>query len=547
MKKINILILSFLMLLTLNSCEKSSGDSLNIYNVGEYLDLDLIDEFEQEYGVSVNYTTFDSNETAITKMQSDSYDLVVLSDYAVEQASVNDMIKPIDWSRIEGFNQNMLVSSLYGILNDLKEEENGFDFLKYSVPYFFGKVGICYDKNKVSEEDILEGFKILHNEKYDGQVAYYDSSRDGFMVAYKELGYSMNTTSLSETEEAFSWIKEIRKTVNCAFKTDELLSEMPDGKYAISLMYSGDAIYSMMEENDDVDLDFYVPDCGTNFFCDGMVIPSTVKNEDLAYKFISFMLRHDNAKANSIYVGYSSPIESVYNELVMPGEEFSVEQATLPYTEENGYVAGSAYENGQIVESIGGGLCQVSTTLYNAVLYAELEVTRRAPHSMSVSYVEPSRDAMIAEGISDFKFVNNYDTPILIEGYIDGNNQLGFYIYGKDTRAAGHSVEFESETLETTEYTKKYVEDTESAVGSQETEGAGMDGSTARLWKVTYENGEEVSREVINNSTYQTSDVTVKVGTKSDNAEATKLVEEAIATQDQEKINAAISKASALK
>ena len=154
---------------------------------------------------------------------------------------------------------------------------------------------------------------------------------------------------------------------------------------------------------------------------------------------------------------------------------------------------------------------------------------------------------MIAECISDFIFVNNYDTPILIEGYIDGNNQLGFYIYGKDTRSAGHSVEFESETLETTEYTKKYVEDTESAVGSQETEGAGMDGSTARLWKVTYENGEEVSREVINNSTYQTSDVTVKVGTKSDNAEATKLVEEAIATQDQEKINAAISKASALK
>ena len=219
--------------------------------------------------------------------------------------------------------------------------------------------------------------------------------------------------------------------------------------------------------------------------------------------------------------------ELINGTVVMPGEEFSVEQATLPYTEENGYVAGSAYENGQIVESIGGGLCQVSTTLYNAVLYAELEVTRRAPHSMSVSY--------------------NYDTPILIEGYIDGNNQLGFYIYGKDTRAAGHSVEFESETLETTEYTKKYVEDTESAVGSQETEGAGMDGSTARLWKVTYENGEEVSREVINNSTYQTSDVTVKVGTKSDNAEATKLVEEAIATQDQEKINAAISKASALK
>ena len=105
--------------------------------------------------------------------------------------------------------------------------------------------------------------------------------------------------------------------------------------------------------------------------------------------------------------------ELINETVVMPGEEFSVEQATLPYTEENGYVAGSAYENGQIVESIGGGLCQVSTTLYNAVLYAELEVTRRAPHSMSVSYVEPSRDAMIAEGISDFKFVNNYDLSLI--------------------------------------------------------------------------------------------------------------------------------------
>lgn len=323
MKKISILLLGALMVFILNSCQGSSGSSLNIYNVGEYLDLDLIDEFEKEYNVSVNYTTFDSNETAITKMQSDSYDLVVLSDYAVEQASINNMIEPIDWSRVEGFNQNMIVDSLKGILADLKEEENGFDFLSYSVPYFFGKVGICYDKNKVDEEDVLDGYEILHNKKYEGQVAYYDSSRDGFMAAYKELGYSMNSSSLEETEEAFNWIKQIRKTVNCAFKTDELLSEMPDGKYAISLMYSGDAIYSMMEENDDVDLDFYVPECGSNFFCDGMVIPSSAKNEDLAYKFISFMLRPENAKANSIYVGYSSPIASVYEELVMPGEEFA--------------------------------------------------------------------------------------------------------------------------------------------------------------------------------------------------------------------------------
>ena len=280
----------------------------------------------------------------------------------------------------------------------------------------------------------------------------------------------------------------------------------------------------------------------------------TLDTEDPAVKKTDLESLQDELGSYSTNAGWGDRVQNlrraaelINGTVVMPGEEFSVEQTTLPYTEENGYVAGSAYENGQIVESIGGGLCQVSTTLYNAVLYAELEVTQRASHSMSVSYVDPSRDAMIAEGISDFKFVNNYDTPILIEGYIDSNNQLGFYIYGKDTRDAEHSVEFESETLETTEYTTKYVEDTEAEIGSQETEGAGMDGSTARLWKVTYENGEEVSREVINNSTYQTADVTVKVGTKSDNAEATKLVREAITTQDEGKITEAISKASALK
>lgn len=322
MKRFNAIILLILSVLILNSCSKNNSDSLNIYNVGEYLDMDLLEEFENQYEVSVNYTTFDSNETALTKMQSDSYDIVILSDYAVEMASLNDMLLPIDWSKVEGFDQSMIVDSLLEILKDLKYEENGFDFLKYSVPYFFGKVGICYDKNKVSQEDIEKGYEILHNEKYKGMVAYYDSSRDGFMAAYKALGYSMNSTSIEETEEAFNWIKDIRKKVNCSFKTDELLSEMPDGKYAISLMYSGDAIYSMMEENDDVDLDFYVPDAGTNFFCDGMVIPSSAKNVDLAYKFISFISQEEKAKQNSVYVGYSSTIQTVYDQLVLPGEEF---------------------------------------------------------------------------------------------------------------------------------------------------------------------------------------------------------------------------------
>ena len=322
MRKILVLFLPIILALTLASCSGSTEGDLKIFNAGEYIDEELITAFEKRYGASVSYVTFDSNETAITKMKSEYFDLVIPSDYAIEQLKMSNMIKPIDWSRIEGFTKEDLAEPVLEITEKLKNEEDGWDMLEYSVPYFFGKVGITYDANIVDYEDVKVGWSLLHNEKYRNKVAYYDSSRDGFMAAYKELGYSMNSTSLQETEEAFEWIKKIRQTTNCAFKTDELLSEMPDGKYAISLMYSGDAIYSMMEQNDNIDLQFYAPESGTNVFIDAMVMPSNCRNEDLAYKFISFMLEAENAKANSIYVGYTTPVASVYEELVQEGEEF---------------------------------------------------------------------------------------------------------------------------------------------------------------------------------------------------------------------------------
>ncbi len=322
MKKFLTFSLAFMVGISLSSCGMSQGGDLKIFNCGEYIDEELLDAFEERYGVNISYVTFDSNEAAITKMKSESFDIVVPSDYAIEQLMLSNMIKPLDWSKIEGFTKDDLADPVIKILDQLKNEENGWDFLSYSVPYFFGKVGITYDANIVDDNDVKVGWSVLHNEKYRNKVAYYDSSRDGFMVAFKDLGYSMNSTDPKETEEAFEWIKKIRETTNCAFKTDELLSEMPDGKYALSLMYSGDAIYSMMEQNDDVNLKFYAPESGTNVFVDGMVIPTSVRNEELAYKFISFMLEYENAKANSIYVGYTSPIKSVYEDLVKEGEEF---------------------------------------------------------------------------------------------------------------------------------------------------------------------------------------------------------------------------------
>lgn len=227
--------------------------------------------------------------------------------------------------------------------------------------------------------------------------------------------------------------------------------------------------------------------------------------------------------------------------LLMPGEELSVYEATGPYDEENGYVLGASYENGKVVESYGGGVCQVSTTLYNAVLYAELEIVERYPHSMLVSYVAPSRDAAIAEGYKDFVFKNNYDTPIYIHAEIDAANQLCFAIYGRDTRAEGRTVKYESETVLTEEPGITYKADSEAAFGSMQTTESAHTGKEARLWKIVYQDGEEVSREVVNNSKYNKTNRVISVGTRSENAEAVSRLQNAIASQDESKIYDAIA------
>lgn len=239
-------------------------------------------------------------------------------------------------------------------------------------------------------------------------------------------------------------------------------------------------------------------------------------------------------------------VEKIDGTVLAPGEEISVHDVTAPYDKEHGYVAAGSYENGQVVETYGGGICQVSTTLYNAVLFAELEVTERYPHSMLVSYIDPSRDAAIAGDVKDFKFKNTYDTPVYIEGGIDDDGQLKFTIYGKDMRKKGRTVEYESEVTETEEYGRTYKEDPEASLGSMKYEGSPHTGKTARLWKIVKQDGKEVSRDVINNSTYQKSNEIIMVGTASDNGRASGVVSGAIATQDGTKINEAISKARAM-
>lgn len=226
-------------------------------------------------------------------------------------------------------------------------------------------------------------------------------------------------------------------------------------------------------------------------------------------------------------------------------------EVTLPQKTEHPRIKAADLKNikdclGTFSTDAGGGICQVSTTLYNAVLYAELKVIKRFPHSMAVAYVDPSRDAAIAGDYKDFRFQNNYKDPIYIEGGIDGANQLTFSIYGKETRKESRKLQFESETTHTEEPGVRYQANADAAIGSIVAAGGGHTGRTARLWKIVIQDGKQVSRKVINNSTYNKSDQVISVGTKSSNAQASAIVRNAIGSQDRSKINAAISQAQAL-
>lgn len=205
--------------------------------------------------------------------------------------------------------------------------------------------------------------------------------------------------------------------------------------------------------------------------------------------------------------------ELINGTTLYPGEEFSTYETVAPFTQANGYYMAGSYLNGKVVDSLGGGICQVSTTLYDAVLYAELEVTERHNHSMIVSYVDPSADAAIAESSGkDFRFVNNTEYPIYIEGIID-NKTITFNIYGKETRPDNRKVRYESEILEVINPPADTIyPDPSQPIGYIVKEGAHI-GYKAKLWKVVTENGTEVSRTQVNSSSYKMVPRSATVGT----------------------------------
>lgn len=232
--------------------------------------------------------------------------------------------------------------------------------------------------------------------------------------------------------------------------------------------------------------------------------------------------------------------------ILMPGEQFSMYKTVSPFTEENGYYLAGSYLNGMVVESLGGGICQVSSTLYNAVLRAELQVDERFNHSMIVNYVDLSSDAAISGTSKDFKFTNNSEHPIYIEGYTTEDKRVVFNVYGVETRPENREVSFESVKIsETVPEGEKIVADPSLPFGSITTQSAHT-GYVGELWKVVKVDGKQTERVQINKSNYQPTPKTATVGTATDNPTALALLQAAIASGNIDTVKATVSELNAM-
>lgn len=298
------------------------GQTLHVYNWGEYTGENIIQDFEEKTGATVVMENFDSNEQMYIKVANgESYDILVPSDYMIQRLIEEDYLQKLDPEKLDCM--DLLADAVKGLPYDPNNE--------YSVPYFWGTVGIVYDTTVVDEADLInEGFNIFVDEKYKGDIYLYDSERDSFMMALKALGYSMNTEDETELQQAYDWLVQCVRTMEPEIVTDEIIDNMVQGRKALGLIYSGDAAY-VMSENED--MGFYLPETGTNLWSDAMVIPANAKNPDLAHEFINHVCAYEGAYDNSSYVGYTSPNQEVMDELSGEGGDYEGINAYIPRTD----------------------------------------------------------------------------------------------------------------------------------------------------------------------------------------------------------------------
>lgn len=292
------------LMMGLSACSQAQPKTLKVFNWGVYIDETLIKEFEEANKVTVIYDTFDSNETMYTKLLSgEKYDVLYPSDYMVQRLIDEGLLQTLYPDTLKG-----LESYLPSTLHQAYDVDN-----VYSVPYFWGNVGILYDATVVSEKDVQAGWNVLLNPTYKGKIYFYDSERDAFMVALKALGYSANTKDENELHQAYEWLRSLNATMDPVYVTDDVIDNMIAGNKALAVVYSGDAAY-ILEENEN--MRYFAPQEGTNIWIDSMVVPQDAANPELANAWIQFMMSADAAKRNTLEVGYTTVRSDVYEDML---------------------------------------------------------------------------------------------------------------------------------------------------------------------------------------------------------------------------------------
>lgn len=368
--------------------------------------------------------------------------------------------------------------------------------------------------------NIVQCYKELKDLEYENKVYQlaFDFDKTKIKALIEEQGAQYNQDAIDATMTRIDEVFQI---------------EAGQTGVAINTNASADAVYNYLASDWDgnsCDIDLVVEITEPR----GTVEELSKVTDVLGTFTTSFSSSNDNRGAN-----VSNACRLVNGTTLYPGEEFSAHDTISPITEANGYYLAGAYLNGQVVDSVGGGVCQVSTTLYNAVIRAELDVTQRNNHSMTVTYVDPSADAAIAESSGkDFKFVNSTEHPIYIEGYTTSDKKVTFTIYGVETRDSNRQVTFESKVLERIEPdTEVIYTDASLPLGYCSVQAAHI-GYRAQLWKVVTVDGVEISREQINSSNYMKSPRSATVGVSTPDPVAYNAIMAAVATGSIDEVKA---------
>lgn len=304
---------------------ESGSNELYVYNWGEYIDESVIDQFEEETGITVVYDVFETNEEMYPVIEAGgiSYDAVCPSDYMIQKMRENDLLAEIDFDNVPNVDQ---IDPAYMEMSKAFDPEN-----KYSVPYCWGTVGILYNTKRLEELGVEPptSWEDLWDERLSGEILMQDSVRDAFMVALKKDGYSMNSTNEAELQQAKDDLIDQKPLVQ-AYVIDQVRDKMIGGEAAVGVIYSGEMLYIQEEVENlglDYNLEYVLPKEGTNLWLDSWVIPKNAKNKENAEKWIDFLCRPEIAKANFEYITYPTPNKGAFDLL---DEELQNNKSVFP-------------------------------------------------------------------------------------------------------------------------------------------------------------------------------------------------------------------------